>query len=61
MAEGQSCEQLDVINVSPFTFKSHELAGFLLIRLIPPGSVVLKISRTNLAHTYYVKHKLMVH
>ena len=40
MAEGQSFEQLDVAKVSPFIRENHELAGFLLIPLLLPNSVV---------------------
>jgi hypothetical protein len=40
VAEGQLSEPLDVAKVSLFIVENHELAGFLLSRLIPPGSVV---------------------
>ena len=40
MAEGQKFEPLDVATVSPFIFENHELAGFLLIPLLLPNSVV---------------------
>jgi hypothetical protein len=40
VAEGQLFEQLDVAKVSPFIFENHELAGFLLIPLVPANSVV---------------------
>ena len=40
MAEGQVFEQLDVAKVSPFIIANHELAGFLLIPLFLPDSVV---------------------
>jgi hypothetical protein len=40
VAESQLTEQLDVAKVSPFIVEKHELAGFLLTRLIPSGSVV---------------------
>ena len=42
MTEGQLFEPLDVAKVSPFIFENHELASFLLIRLIPPDSVVFE-------------------
>jgi len=42
VAEGQLFEQLDVAKVSPFIFENHELAGFLLGRLVTPGSVVFE-------------------
>jgi hypothetical protein len=40
VAEGQRFEPLNVAKVSPFIVEKHELAGFLLIRLIPSGLVV---------------------
>ena len=40
VADGQLFEQLDVAKVSPFIVEKHELDGFLLSRLILPGSVV---------------------
>ena len=42
MADGQLFERLDVAKVSPFIFEYHELAGFLLIPLFLPNSVVFE-------------------
>ena len=42
MTEGQLFEPLDVAKVSPFIVENYECAGFLLIRLIPPDSVVFE-------------------
>ena len=40
MADGQLCELLDVVKVSPFIVANHELADFLLITLILSSLVV---------------------
>jgi len=42
VAEGHLFEQLDVAKVSPFIIENHELAGFLLILLLLPDSVVIE-------------------
>jgi hypothetical protein len=42
VAEGQVFEPLDVAKVSPFIVDNHGLAGFLLIPLLLPNSVVFE-------------------
>jgi hypothetical protein len=42
VAEGQLFERLDVAEVPSFIFENHELAGFLLIRLLLLNSLLFE-------------------